>query len=243
MRNIIILCVLVISMTFVSELYAQSGSRRGSSSRSSGASRARSSGGSRSGTSSSRSRVRQPSRAELERQAKQRQQAAEQLAKQQEEYGRQQFRQALVQLALRENRSANSRQLREALREAEQGYKGLRSGNLTPEQVGVLQVPFRLSDKDIDRSAGTVQWPEALQADRFSELTEKVDAIVAGGVNSNESANQFFSELGELNTAANQAAASKEMKSSDYAKARRFITGLANEVRATEYGDVVITKQ
>ena len=242
MRNIIILCALVLSMTIVTQLHAQSGSRR-SSSRSSGASRARSSGGSRSGTSRARSSVRQPSRAELERLAKQQQQAAQQLAKRQEEYGRQQFRQALVQLALKENRSANSRQLREALHEAEQAYKGLRSGNLTPEQVGVLQVPFRLTGKDIDRSSGIVQWPEALRADQFAELTESLDTTIKGGVNSDKTAKQFFSELEALNTATNQLVVSKEMKSSEYAKARRFITGLANEVRATEYGDVVIAKQ
>ena len=241
MRNIIILCVVVLSVTFASQLYAQSGSSGGS--RSGGASRARASGGSRSGGSGARSRVRQPSRAELERLAKQQQQAAQQLAKQQEEYGRQQFRQTLIQLALRENRSANSRQLRDALREAERDYKGLRSGNLTPVQVSVLQVPFRLTDKDVDRSGSTVQWPEALQADRFNELTKKVDAMVADGVNSDKSAKQFFSELGELNTMANQAVVSKEMKSSDYAKARRFVTGLANEVRATEYGDVLFAEQ
>ena len=132
MRNIIILSALVLSMTFTSELYAQSGSRGGGGSRSSGGSRVRSSGGSRPSLSSSRGRVRQPSPAELERLAKQ-QQEAQRLAKLQGEYSREQFRQTLVQLALRENRSANARQLREAFREAERDYKRLRSGNLTPE--------------------------------------------------------------------------------------------------------------
>ena len=220
MRNVIILFAVVLSMTVVSQLCAQSGSR----------------------SSSSRSRVRQPSRAQLERLAKQQQLAAQQFEKQQEEYGRQQFRQTLVQLALRENRSANSRRLREAFREAEQDYKALRGRNLTPEQVGVLQVPFRLTGKDIDRSSGAVQWPEALRADQFTELTKSVDTTIAAGVNSDKTAKQFFSELEALNTAANQAAASKEIKSSDYAKARWFITGLANEVRATEHGDVLLTQ-
>ena len=241
MRNIIILSALVLLMTFTCELYAQSGSR-GSGSRSSGGSRVRSSGGSRSSLGSSRGRVRQPSPAELERLAKQQQEQAQRLAKQQEEYSREQFRQNLVQLALRENRSANSRQLKEALREAERDYKGLRSGNLTPEQVGVLQVLFRLTDKDVDRSSGTVHWPESLNADQFMKLTESVDAITVDGVNSDETAKKFFSELKTLNTAVNQAVVDKEMKSSEYAKARRFITGLANEVRATEFGDVVLDK-
>ncbi len=243
MRNIIILSALVLSMTFTSELYAQSGSRGGGGSRSSGGSRVRSSGGSRPSLSSSRGRVRQPSPAELERLAKQQQQEAQRLAKLQGEYSREQFRQTLVQLALRENRSANARQLREAFREAERDYKRLRSGNLTPEQAGVLQVPFRLSDKDIDRSSGTIQWPEALRADQFTELTDSLDKTVAGGVDSDETAKQFFNELKTLNTAVNEAVVSKEIKSSNYAKARRFITGLANEVRATEYGDVVLAKQ
>ena len=248
MRNNIIFVTLVLSMAFATQSYAQSGSRRGgavrssSSSRIGGTSRVRSSGGTRVGGSSSRSRIRQPSPAELERLAKQQQQEAERAAKLQLEFSRQQVKQTLVQLALRENRSANAKQFREALREAGQDFKSLRSGQLTPGQVGLLQVPFRLSDKDIDRKSGTVQWPDALLTEQFTELTKAVDKITAEGINNSETAQQFFEELEKLNLAVNQSVINKEIKSSDFAKARRFITGLVNEVRATEFGDAVLAK-
>lgn len=87
-----------------------------------------------------------------------------------------------------------------------------------------------------------MHWPESLNADQFMKLTESVDVITVDGVHSDETAKKFFSELKTLNTAVNQAVVDKEMKSSEYVKARRFITGLANEVRATEFGDVVLAK-
>ena len=250
MRNIILLSALVLSMTFATESFAQSGSRgssgggarssSGGGSRSSGGGARSSSGGSRAGFGRSRSNVRQPTPAELEFLARQQQQEAERLAKLQDEFVREQFKQTLVQLALRENRSANSRQYRSAFREAEQDYKKLRTGKIAPDQVGALQVPFRLSEKDIDRSEGTVQWPEALQAEQYSELTETLNATIEGGVTSAEAAEQLFGELKTLNTAVNQAAADREINSSEYAMARRFVTGLANEVRATDHADAVL---
>ena len=215
MRNNIILWVLVLSMTFVSQSIAQSGSRSAGS-----------------GT-----RERQPSRVELARLAEQRRQEGLRRAKLQTRFEREQFKQTLVKLSLRENRLANSRRKREALREAVRDFKSLRSERLTPDQIGVLQVPFRLTDSEVDRSNGTVQWPEALQ--QFSELTESLDATVADGINSVESAKQFFTDLEKLNTAVNQAVVNREIEPSSYATARRFVTGLANEVRATDFGDVV----
>ena len=245
MRNVITLCAIVIlvSVTFVSDSYAQSGSRGGGSRSSGGGSRASSSGGSRSASGGSRTRARRPSPAELQRLAEQQQKEAQRLAKLQDDSNREQLKQTLAQLALRENRSANTRQLREAFREATRDFKRLRSGKQTPEQVSVLQVPFRLSDKDIDRSDGTVQWPEALRADQFNELTESLETILSDGISSKKSAKKFFGELGALNSALNQAAVNQEIKSSKYAKARRFVTGLANEVRATKYGDATRADQ
>lgn len=247
MRTNIILCAIVLSLTFVCQSFAQSGSRGGGGGfrggGTSGGGGVRSSGGTRSGFGGSGTRVRQPSRAELARLAEQRKQEAQRLAELQDGFEREQFKETLVQLALRENRSANSRRQREALREAVQDFKSLRSEQLTPDQVGVLQVPFRLTDKEVDRSNGTVQWPEALLAEQFSELTESLNTTLADGVSDAESVEQFFGELKELNSALNQAAVDREIKSSNYAKARRFVTGLANEVRATDLGDVVLAKQ
>lgn len=237
MRNFLILCALVASMSLISEAYAQSGSRGGGGgARSSGGARA-SSGGSRSVGGSGR-RTRRPTAAEIQLAAKQQWEQAEKAAMLQAEYSQAQFKQTLSQLALRENRSANARQSRTAFKEAKNDFKFLLSRKATPEQVGVLQTPFRLTDMDIDRSSGAVEWPEVLQMELFAKLTEGIEMTISDGVRGTDSASKFFNELKELNTVVNQAAVNKTIDSSKYAAARRFVSGLANEVRATDLGDV-----
>ena len=245
MRKIVVMCALVSSLALVSESYAQSGSRGGGGggggavrSSGGGGGGARSSGRSRSGGGGLSRRARQPSPAEIARAIQKQREDAALAAKLQAEFAQEQFKQTLAQLALRENRSANSRQYRTAFREAKNDFKGLRSGDLAPEHVGVLQTPFRLSDQEIDRTDGMVQWPDALGMGQFAELVEGLEATIANGVSNAETASQFFSELERLNTAVNQAAANREIDSSTYATARRFVTGLANEIRATDLGDL-----
>ena len=209
MRNIITLGVLVFSMAVVSQSYAQSGSRGGS--------------GSKPG--------RQQQELIRQQQAQQAQQAAQLRAAQ----SKQQFKQTLSQLASKDNRKVNSRQNRQALEEAKRDYRNLRQGQATADTLGTLQVPFRLTKKEINRKNNTASWPSALKKEEFGTLVETIDsAIMERAIASTESATEFLTNLGELNSALSTAAAEGRVDITSYAKARRFITGLANETRATD---------
>ena len=210
MRKVILTSVLV-TVAIVSQLHAQSGSR----------------GGGRLG------------RENLQRLAQQQAQIRQQLAQQsvqfREEQTKQQFKQALTQLAGSDSRAANSRQFRIALDEAKRDYKSLRKQQVDPSFLGALKEPFRLTKNEIDRENRTANWPTSLQDSEFATLVASVDtAIRDRAVKDEESATQFLNDLGELNTALNRAAAGGRVNISNFAKARRFISGLANEVRATD---------
>lgn len=210
MRKVILTSVLV-TVAIVSQLHAQSGSR----------------GGGRLG------------RENLQRLAQQQAQIRQQLAQQsvqfREEQAKQQFKQALTQLAGSDSRAANSRQFRIALDEAKRDYKSLRKQQVDPSFLGALKEPFRLTKNEIDRENRTANWPTSLQDSEFATLVASVDtAIRDRAVKDEESATQFLNDLGELNTALNRAAAGGRVNISNFAKARRFISGLANEVRATD---------
>jgi hypothetical protein len=179
------------------------------------------------------------SRAERQQLAQQqallRQQQAQQAAQLRVAQAKQQFKQTLSQLASRDNRSVNSRQHRSALDEAKRDYRSLRKLQVASNQLGLLRQPFRLTNKDINRQNYTANWPAALQTEDFGALVQSVDqAIMDRVVNDTESATQFLNDLGQLNTALNAAAVSGQVDIKGYAQARLFITGLANEVRATD---------
>lgn len=237
MRNFIILSVLVFSMAVVSQSHAQSGSRGGG-----GGGGALSGGGGFSGSGSgfgSSYGGRRLSRAERQRLAQQqaqlRQQQAQQAAQLRAAQAKQQFKQTLAQLVNSDNRAANSRQHRNALDQAKRDFRSLRTRQVSPNQLGPLQQPFRLTSKEINRENYTANWPAELQKQEFGALVQSVDkAIMDRAITNTESANQFLNELGQLNTALNTAAARGQVDITSYAKARRFITGLANEIRATD---------
>lgn len=183
---------------------------------------------------------RRPSRAQRQQQRQQQVQQqqiqAQQNARLQVQQAKQQYKQSLVQLGLAENRVANSRQYKLAFQEAQQDYKALRSNKVAPNQLGVLQQPFRLTSKDISQNDLTANWPNALRSDDFGKLVQSLDqTIMNGGVDSQESAQEFLSELQALNVALNTSVTQGSVKANDFARARRFITGLANEVRSSDW--------
>ena len=217
MRKVFLTSVLV-TVAIVSQLHAQSGSR----------------GGGRLGRENLQRLAQQ--QAQIRQQlAQQSVQFREEQAKQQFKQAKQQFKQALTQLAGSDSRAANSRQFRIALDEAKRDYKSLRKQQVDPSFLGALKEPFRLTKNEIDRENRTANWPTSLQDSEFATLVASVDtAIRDRAVKDEESATQFLNDLGELNTALNRAAAGGRVNISNFAKARRFISGLANEVRATD---------
>ena len=233
MRNILTLSALVFSMAIASQSHAQSGNRGGGGGGFGGSGSGKSLGSSFGGIGNRLSRAEQQQLAQ--QQAEFRQLQALQESQLRAEQAKRQFKQTLVQLADSDSRSVNSRQNRQALAEAKGDFKNLRKKQIAPNLLGPLQVPFRLTDKEIDREKFTVTWPESLEGEEFESLVQRVDkAIKDRAITSEESAAQFLVDLGQLNSALNRVAAEGGVDISSYAKARRFITGLANEVRATD---------
>lgn len=145
-----------------------------------------------------------------------------------------QFKQSLANLVLKKNTRLNSRQNRVAFDEAKADFRGLRSGNVSPGSLGPLRSPFRLTSKELDRNKRTASWPKLLRTREFREQVVRIDsAIMDGRIDTSESAGQFLSDLNRLNQRLNTAALRNGLSVGEFARARRFITGLANEVRAT----------
>jgi len=147
---------------------------------------------------------------------------------------RQQYKQALIQLGQNPNGNTNSQQYRLAFEEAKEEYSALRKQVVTPENTGSLQLPFRLRRSDINRKTRTANWPKVLDDSDYSELTGAIDSqITNGGVTTSEEAKEFLAKLTEINNLLGRAAVAGDVGSRDYARAKRFISGLANEVNAT----------
>ena len=78
-------------------------------------------------------------------------------------------------------------------------------------------------------------WPDALKDGGYDKLVANLDqTIMDGGVKSKESAQEFLKNLQALNLALNTSAAQGNVSSTDFARARRFITGLANEIHSSD---------
>lgn len=243
--------MLVGTMTFDADVFGQSGSR--SSGSSAGASRGggggrssgRSSGGGFSGArgsssrgSSSRNRpVLSPAEQELLRQRQLLQQ--QELLKLQEESNKAAQQQQLIQLGLNPNSSLNREQNRLVFQQAKNDFKALRQRRISPDQLGLLQQPFRLRSDSIDRERRKVKWPVALRNkssnSELDSLVEKIDSTITNAtIKDLETATAFLNELNQFNTVLNSAAARGEIDSKDYARSRRLASGLANEILSSK---------
>ena len=237
----VLVALSVVALSDVS--WAQSGNR-GSGTRSGGAARASSGGTVRrsSGTvgSSSRSvgsttRLSSAERAELQReQLELQQQQAKQFQEQQAKLAIEQRIEFLTQLGSKPNGTANKKQNSLALEEAKADYKALRNETVAAAQLGPLNQLFRLRKESIDRKKRTANWPKFFDDPAFQTLVKNIDSKIANnGIVDSESAQEFLDELAELNQSLNAAASSGEIGLNEFAKARRFVSGLGNEIRAT----------
>ena len=243
MRIFVILGLVAIGFTVVNstQTFAQSGSRGGGAISSAGGGGISGASGSLSGSSTGGfsgfggrlSRADRQLRAQQQLQLQQAQ--AQQNARVQAEQARLQYKQSLIQLGLPKNRSQNSTQYRAAFQEARKDYQALRSNRLAPNQLGTLKQPFRLNSDDVSRDTRMAHWPDALQASNYRTLVENLDqTIMTGGVTNKESAQKFLKELQTLNVALNTSAVQGNVSVTDFARARRFITGLANEIHSSD---------
>lgn len=226
--------VLLVNSTIA---YGQSGSRSGSGSagRSSARGGSSSGGGSqrlggvgRSGGSSSRISPSELAALELQQRIL-RQSQTEEARRLTIQFERDNFIQNLAELGRIENRSLNSKQNRIAFQSAKQDFRALRKNVVRPAELGFQDVAFRLDNKSLDRNTLRIRWPSAL-ADEKSLIEPIKSSMVNNEIVDEESAQEFLDRLGQLNQKLNAAAARGEVSATNFARARRFISGLVNEV-------------
>jgi len=161
--------------------------------------------------------------------------SSEELAELRTGLANQQFKQSLIQLGFRQSSRTNSTQNRVAYAEAQKDYRVLRTGKIAPGSVGAISVPFRLTNKEINRAGRSAKWPKALRSPEFKVLVDHLnDSITNNAISTKVEAEQFLADLKTLNQSLNSVAASGRINIKDYSRSRRFITGLANEVRASD---------
>ncbi|MEM9944183.1 MAG: hypothetical protein AAF939_21685 [Planctomycetota bacterium] len=159
---------------------------------------------------------------------------AEEALRQQAIAARQRQKQTLAQLILPKNQSTNAKQYRAAYTQARRDYASLIKKKIAPGDLGALKQLFRLTGKDINRAKHTANWPTALQKDEFAETVKGIDmSIMDSEIKDKATAEAFLVKLNQLNLELNELAAAGGLDSQQFAKARRFITGLANEVHAS----------
>ena len=250
MRRLTLVCVgLTLSLLIMdSSAFAQSGSRpaprpSGGSSAPSSGSQSGGGGGSGGGSSSRGGSGVQLTDAQLqalgEFQRLEQKKLLEEFQKRQAEQERRQLKSQLNELGNNPNGKLNKRQTRLAFKEAKRDFAALRKKKVSPNEIQNLQPLFRLGKDAIDRSTKTANWPKALQSEAFAETISKIDSQMSQSeIKDDKSAKKFLGDLAKLNQSLNSAAASGNLNVTNYIKARQFITGLANEIRASNVLDV-----
>ena len=212
---------------------AQSGSRGASSG---GGGRAisggRAIGGGRSfGGSGSR---RGPSPEELRRQQQQLQQQQQLFADQQAIQNAKNRDQFIKELALDPFSSTNKQLAKLALKDAKTEFKQILKSDDLPsgDQIQLaLPTPHRLNRKEINRTTATIKWPKALKDEPYTELIEEVEEKIDGDwKNVTASGDEIRALLNEVHQSLVNEIPDKSISSSDYSKARRFLSGLSFEL-------------
>ena len=145
-----------------------------------------------------------------------------------------QRQQTLAKLGEKPNGKLNSRLYRLAFEEAKREFSALRSKQIPASAVGELDQPFRLRNQDIDRRSGKLNWPATFKASSFKSLVADLDEQIAGGgMSSEKQCKKFLDDLSELNDHLAKAAVDGDVHRTDYARAKRFTVGLANEIKAS----------
>ena len=228
-RNVLTIAIVILSVslfTFSQEASAQSGSRGGGGGGgvSSGGGGGGSLGSSGVSTSGSRFRRRGLSVIELaylQQQANLQRQA---LLDQQRVNTERLRQQTLTRFASNPDAKQNKDQYIAAFKDAKAEFKAIRNGQ-RPVACRNLDRIFVLRTKEFNRVAGDIKWPNALKDEAHMELTESVSDIASG----KGDAATLQESLKQLNQQLEERVVDKSISIRDYATAKRFVSGLANE--------------
>ena len=93
--------------------------------------------------------------------------------------------------------------------------------------------PARLSPEQFDRQTGKISWPEALQGDTMETARRGLERLAAGQPASGDAAKNRSHEVRELTEQIKEQLKGqiREIPPADYVAARKFLNGLADELR------------
>lgn len=163
---------------------------------------------------------------------------AQELASRFDELTQQAFQQQQAQLldalGTQPDGTLNRRLNQLAFDEAKREYTALVRMQIPVSAAGrQLQQAFRLSSRDVNRSTRVIHWPETLLATEHAELIQDIESKVDLNQDAaNVPAEDFIQAIEQLSLQLGHRAVAREISSREYARAKRFLTGLAHEVNA-----------
>ena len=133
-------------------------------------------------------------------------------------------KQALQQAVSNPNSQLNKNQFLAAFKDAKAEFMAIHNGRRGVTGQNLNRI-FVLRTREFNRNAGKIKWPRTLQVAPHKELTKLVDEIVDGKAD----AAQIDGLLQQLNQQLEKRVVAKSINIKDYATAKRFVSGLANE--------------
>lgn len=175
------------------------------------------------GQSGSRNSYRRPSTPRITRE----QQAAiqQQNAFQQQANAEARRKQLLNQYAANPNSRENRTQYSSAYDDAKAEFMAIRQGSI-PVAGRRLQRPFLLRSNELNRAKRKIRWPKTLLQDQHKETVVEIEKFIA---DMKKNAQDLRSLIERLALQIEQRVVERSIDIKDYAKAKRFISGLANE--------------
>jgi hypothetical protein len=134
------------------------------------------------------------------------------------------YQQTLRALAENPDGSQNKRQYSDAFKDAKREFMAIRNKTL-PASGRRLERPFVLRSRDVDRKKRSINWPDTLKDDHES----LIGTIESGLMDKELSASELQKLLQQLSQQIEQRVLSKSINIKEYATAKRFVSGLANE--------------
>lgn len=149
----------------------------------------------------------------------------QQNAAQQQANAAQQRIQFLRQLSANPNSRENRTQYSNAYDDAKAEFMAIRNGSV-PVSGSRLQRPFLLRSNELNRKARKIKWPKALQDQQHNATVADIEAFIK---DMKQNAQELTQLISQLSSEVEQRVIAKTIDIKQYAKAKRFLSGLANE--------------
>ena len=133
--------------------------------------------------------------------------------------------QYLKALSANPNSKENRAQLAQAYNDAKSEFAAIRNGRVLASGSR-LQRPFLLRSNDLNRKARNINWPKPLREQQHEETIGEIEVFVKDMESNADELNEL---IAQLSLQIEKRIIEKTIDIKEYAKAKRFLSGLANE--------------